>query len=447
MQPYLFRVSDYGRDWENLITENISGYALSALQDPLDPNLLFLGTEFGLFVSTNGGDDWFKFTAGVPTASVMDMAIQQRENDLVLGTHGRSIYILDDYSALRGLEEDDFDDRLAILAATPGQQYVARQTPSTRFTGSGEFRARNEPYGAMVTFVASGQDLPHPDQERERERLARQRAAGESGADGDAGPELVKVEMTVRDASGTVVRRQKFGVHQGVNRIVWGMEHDGVRPLPGGEPVPIEDGLPDGPEVPPGEYEMTLSMPGPDGATVSAVTSVELLPDPRASYTPEDRIQNYRTLLELQAMQKAAVTAVERIVRSRGDIDTVLSLIDQRKQPGVELDASLTALQEQAGELKDRLVELEKRFRTPPKTKGIVYDEDKVVNRIGLAMFYVGSSRDAPTPTAAAYTDLARVSLEQAQAAVDSFTGTDLAAFAEAVSAAGIGLFGGSTEP
>jgi hypothetical protein len=192
---------------------------------------------------------------------------------------------------------------------------------------------------------------------------------------------------------------------------------------------------------------MTLSLPGPDGETVSAVTPVQLLPDPRATYTPEERVRNYQALLELQAMQRAAVTAVERIVRSRRDIDTVLGLIEQRKQPGVELDASLTALQEQAGDLKDRLDELEKQFRTPPKTKGIVYDEDKVVNRIGLAMFYVGSSRDAPTPTAGAYTDLARAGLKQAQAAVDSFTGTDLAAFAEAVSAAGVGLFGDSAEP
>ena len=463
MQPYLFRVSDYGRNWDNLITDNISGYALSVLQDPVDPDLLFLGTEFGLFVSTNGGDDWFKFTAGVPTASVMDLAIQQRENDLVLGTHGRSIYILDDYSALRGLGEDDFDRRLAILAAAPGQQYVARQTPSTRFTGSGEFRAENEPYGVMVTFMASGQDLPHPHQERERERLARQRAAGDDSdepaeeddapdaaalaVDGDEGPDPVKVEMTVRDASGAVVRRQKFGVHQGVNRIVWSMEHDGVRPLPGGEPTPLEDGLPGGPEVPPGEYKITLSLPGPDDEAVSATTPVQLLPDPRATYTPEERVQNYQALLELQAMQEAAVTAVERIVRSRRDIDTVLGLIEQRKQPGVELDAPLAALQEQAGDLKDRLDELEKQFRTPPKTKGIVYDEDKVVNRIGLAMGYVGSSHDAPTPTAAAYTDLARVSLEQARAAVDSFMATDLGAFAEAVSAAGVGLFGDSAEP
>jgi photosystem II stability/assembly factor-like uncharacterized protein len=446
MQPYLFRASDYGRDWDSLATDAISGYALSVLQDPVDPELLFLGTEFGLFVSTDGGRDWFKFTAGVPTSSVMDLAIQQREHDLVLGTHGRSIYILDDYSALRGLREADFGQRLSIRATTPGQQYVAQQTPSTRFTGSGEFRADNEPYGVMVTFVASGQDLPHPDKDRERERLARQRAGAEPAETGEE-QQQVKVEMTVRDASGATVRRQRFAVHQGVNRIVWGMNHDGVRPLPGGEPAKLDDGLPGGPEVPPGDYQVTLSLPGPDGEAVTAASPVTVLADPRADYTPADRRQSYQVLLDLQGMQESAVTAVERIVRARADVDTVLGLVGQKKRPGIELDDSLAALQEQAGALKDGLDELEKRFRTPPETKGIVYDEDKVVNRIGLAMGYVGSSHDTPSPTAMEYVEMARAALQQGEAALEHFMSTELSAFARAVSEAGIGLFGDSVQP
>ena len=444
MKPYVFRVSDYGRDWDRLATDAVAGYALSVLQDPADPDLLFLGTEFGLWVSTNAGGDWFKFKAGVPTVSVMDMAIQQRENDLVLGTHGRSIYILDDYSALRGLAGADFDRRLAILAAAPGQQYLARQTPSTRFTGSGEFRAANEPYGVLVTFMAGGQDLRHPDEDRERERLARLRE--KEAADAET-KDPVKVELTVRDASGGVVRRQKFDVHQGVNRVVWGMEHDGVRPLPGGEPPKLEDGLPGGPEVPPGEYEITLTLPETGGDMVTATTPATVLADPRASYPPGERVQNFRALLELQGMQGAAVTAVERIVNARTDIDTVLALIDQRKRPGADLDDPLAALQKQAGELKDHLDSLEKRFRTPPKTKGIVYDDDKVVNRIGLAMGYVGSTRAAPSPTALAYADLARTTLRAAEADLDAFVSTELNAFARAVSAAGIGLFGDGAQP
>ena len=135
----------------------------------------------------------------------MDMAIQNRENDLVLGTHGRSIYVLDDYSALRGLSESDFRERLKILSVTTGQKYTASQTPSTRFTGSGEFRAENEPYGVMVTFMASGQDLPHPDEDIERGLSIKRRAASAPAVAGvenekaDKGP---RVKMTVRNDGG-----------------------------------------------------------------------------------------------------------------------------------------------------------------------------------------------------------------------------------------------------
>jgi len=444
MRPYAFRAQAYGRNWENLITGDITGYALSIVQDHIEPALLFLGTEFGLFVSTDGGGQWLKFTAGVPTVSVMDLAIQRRENDLVLGTHGRSVYVLDDYSALRGLNDSVLQRRLGILAVTPGQQYSASASPSTRFTGSGEFRADNEPYGVMVTFVASGDDLPHPDPEAERERAARQRAAGthEKSNGNPSEPKPPKVEMTVLNAAGETVRQQKFTVHQGVNRIVWNMRHDGVRPLPGADAPKLEDGLPDGPEVPPGEYRVQLSLSTANGESVTSATGVSVLRDPRSTVTEEARKRNYEALLSLQALEEAAVAAVERISHARTDTDTVIGLIEQRRQPGADLDEPLKALNDQAIEIRKGLDELEKRFQTLPDTKGMPYNDDKVVNQIGMAQYYIGSSTDAPTATAKVYVDLANRSLKEAEAAVEQFMTSDLADFRSAVAAAGIELFG-----
>ena len=126
--PYAFRVSDYGKRWTNLITPDVRGYCLSILQDPVDPNLLFLGTEFGLFVSQDGGRRWMQWKHGLPTCSVMDIAFQTRENDLVLGTHGRSIYVIDDVSALRTLNEKVVGEKLHLFPIPPAQQYVVRQT-------------------------------------------------------------------------------------------------------------------------------------------------------------------------------------------------------------------------------------------------------------------------------------------------------------------------------
>jgi photosystem II stability/assembly factor-like uncharacterized protein len=449
MKPYAFRVEGHGRDWENLVTADIRGYALSILQDHVDPQLLFLGTEFGLFVSADGGRHWLKFTAGVPTVSVMDLAIQPRENDLVLGTHGRSAYVLDDYSALRGLNESVLQERLGILAVTPGQQYRASASPSTRFTGSGEYRADNEPYGVMITYVASGDDLPHPDPDAERERAARQRAAVapdeiHTEPQDNSAP---KIELTVRDSAGEIVRKQRFAVHQGINRIVWGMTHDGVRPLPGPEPAKLEDGLPDGPEVPPGDYRVQLSLTSSDGSAKTAESGVSVLRDPRSDASPEGRLRNYRTLLALQGLKQNAVDAVERITRARADTETVIGLIGQHRQPGAELDESLKVLNDQAIAIRKGLDNLEQRFRTLPKTRGHPFDDDKVVNRIDEASYYVASRNDAPTATATAYIEIATRSLREAEAAVDHFMVTELVEFRQATEAAAIGLFESATNP
>lgn len=435
MAPYVYRVEDYGRRWTSLVGGPVRGYALSILQDPVDPRLLFLGTEFGLFVSTDGGEDWFQFTPGVPTVSVMDLAIQPRENDLVLGTHGRSIYVVEDYRALRGLDEGVLGQRMRILSAGPGQQYVAGQTPSTRFTGSGEFRAENAPYGVMVTFVASGDDLPHPDDEAERSRRAR------LGTDAAKDP---KVELSVRDAAGELIRRQRLPVLRGVNRVVWDLRRDGVRPMPGGEPAKLEDGLPAGPEVPPGIYEITLSLPGSEGAEALDSARVEVLADPRSTVSPQARELNYQARLQLQELREQTVTAVERIVRARQDVDTVLGLIALRRQPGADLEEPLAGLKSRGEALKEGLDELEGRFRTPPKTRGIVYEDDKVVSRIGMAEYYVGSSLDQPSPAAGPYVEAARQAVNGALAELDTFLSGEISAYAEAVDQAGVGLFGGS---
>jgi hypothetical protein len=259
-----------------------------------------------------------------------------------------------------------------------------------------------------------------------------------------------KVSLIVKDDSGAVIRRQQFPLRQGINRVVWAMDHDGVRPMPTDDPAAdaaaIEDGLPPGAEVPAGDYEVTLSLAAGDGngEAVTATTRVSVLPDPRSDISAAARQRNYRALLELQALQEQAVTAVERIARARADITTVRALLERHEQPGGALPETLQALNERAGAVGQRLDELEQRFRTPPKTRGIVYDDDKVATRIGLAMGYVGSSRDAPTPTAEVYVQAARQALAAATAELERFAESELADFSQAVSAAGIGLFGGA---
>ena len=170
--PYVYRTDDCGKTWKSLATADLRGYALSIEQDPADKDLLFLGTEFGLYASIDGGARWMPWTHGVPTTSVMALAIHPRELDLVIGTHGRALYVLDDIRPLRTLSEKTLAEPVHLYETGPAQQHWNAAEPGGFAFGSGEFRGENEPYGAILTFSLNGPGLPYPDDKKERERKA-----------------------------------------------------------------------------------------------------------------------------------------------------------------------------------------------------------------------------------------------------------------------------------
>ncbi len=440
MRPFVYRVENHGNRWTRLSTDGMYGYALSVLQDSVDPDLLFVGTEFGLHVSINAGESWTKFTAGVPTVSVMDMAIQERESDLVLGTHGRAAYVIDDFSALRNLSAEDFEARLKVLSVSPGQQYNARQSPSSRFTGSGEFRADNEPYGVMLTFMASGEDLPHPDAKAERTRkIGLREAAARSGVQKDEqgqdkeASKPTRLSVTIKDADGETIRSYKTDVYQGINRLTWSMQRDGIRPVSTDKQKEPDNGLPAGPMVLPGHYEITVEL-----AESSATTSVEILKDPRSPYSMEDLQANYDARLSLMTMQDTANRALRQINAARADIETINRLLSQQLEQNE--DENLEALKKQTEEVKTALDELEKLYRTPKNTKGITYDGDTVAAKLGAAGSYVRPGNGAPSATAENYFEMLRSSLALATDKVNTFMAGDLAKLRERVNSAGITL-------
>lgn len=396
MTPYAFRVENYGRDWEGITTDDVSGYALSVRQDLVDPNLLFLGTEFGLFVSTNGGDDWMKWTAGVPTVSVMDLAIQARETDLVLGTHGRGVFVIDDYSALRGLQADDFEaEGLTLLSVTPGQQYNVGQTPSSRFGGSTLFQGENEPYGALITLLANGDGLPHPDEEQERARkAAEQEAAGDDEGNGEDGPPKPEATVEIADAAGTVIRIFTADLHQGVNRIVWNLRRDGAEPV-----KPPEDGiLPSGAEVAPGTYTATVSWGDHE---VSG--NVEVLADPRIDVDTTALEAKSRALLAWRDMVSTMNRAIRTLNEAEEAVNTLKGIADKRKKAmdgDLADDHPLAVFISNAEEAGQAVSDLLDTFRTPPDTKGIVDNSFRVSQGVFSANFYLSGTYGAPTPVA-----------------------------------------------
>ncbi|MCK7530274.1 MAG: hypothetical protein MZV63_04070 [Marinilabiliales bacterium] len=149
---YLYHTKDSGKNWKRIIDDtDVWGYLLCFVQDPVEPKLMFAGTEYGLYVSFNGGESWNKWTSGYPTVSTYDMVIHPREHDLVIGTFGRALWVLDDIRPLRALAKEGdgllnskmaaFDAPVAYMAYTK----IFPVTISTEMRCTGEKTASREP--------------------------------------------------------------------------------------------------------------------------------------------------------------------------------------------------------------------------------------------------------------------------------------------------------------
>ena len=278
--PYVYRSDDRGRDW-TLISGDLPerGTVHTLVEDHVDPNLLFVGTEFGVFFTQNGGEQWVELTGGMPTIAVRDLEIQRRESDLVLGTFGRGIRILDDYSPLRvaaatvrGAEAYLFEVKPTWLYAE--DDYYGYGPKG--FLGETFFTAPNPPFGAVFTYhLADGlKSLKKSRREAERKRQKdgednpypnRARLAEEAAEDEPA------IEFSIHRGDGTLIRRITGPTGKGIHRVAWDLR------LPPPDPVDLAppgfrapwDNEPSGPLVAPGTY--TVQMYKRQGGTRAAL--------------------------------------------------------------------------------------------------------------------------------------------------------------------------------
>lgn len=430
--PYVFKTTNYGKDWTSLVTPELRGYCLALAQDPVKEDLLFLGTEFGLYVSLNGGKQWLPWKHGLPTASVMALLVHPREHDLVIGTHGRAAYVLDDIRPLRALSADVLKEPIHLFEVPEAQQYMVKQTGASRFPGNTEFRGENRPYGALLTYSLNFDGLPTPKEEEERRKKEASTGAGArpGGEEEDRRPQ---VEIKISDADGKVIRTFKRPAVLGVNRAVWDLRRDRFRePRREERPAFFE---PRYLEVLPGTYTVAIKYKDKE-----AQGAVRVAADPRYQMRPEDRQANWQTLARAGALQERLTDAIERLRGTCGDIDVVLKkLAERKKDPNEEDTPEAKELKKSGKALKDALTAMEKRLWQPPDTKGIVADTDAWA-KVSYVLRAVGSSWDAPTPAELDYLRQAEALAAKVLADNDQLFSTQVAAFRQKVAAAGIEL-------
>ena len=239
-KPYLFKTTDGGKTWF-LINNNLpeKGSTYTFAEDYVDKNLLFVGTQFGLFFSNDGGNEWIPLKNGLPTECVMDMEIQKDEDDLVVSTFGRGVYILDDYSPLRFLSKEKLKQDAFIFPIKDGLMFIEANPFGFRgvgFMGSGFYSAPNPQVGAVITYYIKDEykTLKELRRDAEKEELKK-------GEDIKFPPyDTLKREseepdayflFTVTDEEGHTVRKIKNDIKKGINRIVWDFRYDKFTPI------------------------------------------------------------------------------------------------------------------------------------------------------------------------------------------------------------------------
>ncbi|HSU82666.1 MAG TPA: hypothetical protein VLR69_09625 [Thermoanaerobaculia bacterium] len=474
-KTYVYRTDDWGKTWKSLATPDLRGYAHVMEQDPGDKDLLFLGTEFGLWVSNDGGAHWMKWAHGVPPSPVMGLAIQPRELDLVIGTHGRSVYVIDDIRPLRTLSETTLAEPVHLYGVSPAQQHWNAGEPGGFGLGAGEYRGENEPYGAILTYSLSGPGLPYPDEKKERARKEEEREArlrqeegrpvtglpqtpqelsasetpgkatpaakGEAAAKpGEKTPERPKaeetkeVEIRIADASGKTIRTFTAPAKQGVSRAVWDLTTDAPKQFPSEKPPMPHPSS--GAEVIPGTYAATIKM-----GDHEAMGTVQVMADPRSKNTEEGWRARYAAVQRALALQGALAEAAQRIRDTKADIDAVVARVQAQKkdQTPPAKDAKPDPLAESANKLKGELDKLELRVWTPYDAVGIQPGTD-AASKAFYAFYYTLSSMAPPSPTHLEYLRQAEKATNDVLADVNRLFETDVAAFRKQADAAGARL-------
>jgi photosystem II stability/assembly factor-like uncharacterized protein len=294
--PYLFHTTDFGKKWDRMVGPgDVQGYVLSFIQDPEEPDLQFLGTEHGLWVSIDGGTQWTRWTVGFPTVPVMDMEIHPREQDLVVGTFGRAAYVLDDLAPLRAYAGDY--DKIAesgLTVFTPPVAYLAdtRNPPGYYFSGDAYFEGENRPWGARISYDVRWHE--------------------EGG-----GEKKDTVVIRVMDPQGHLVRTLRQVPEQGLNRALWRLDRKGVRVdfnAEAPERQAREQG--GGGSVLPGTYNLEFAF-----REDTARTSLEVRADPRRDYDLVGmKLKQVKTDLLLQRLDSLdqALTSLRKCKESAG---------------------------------------------------------------------------------------------------------------------------------
>jgi photosystem II stability/assembly factor-like uncharacterized protein len=374
MRPYIYTTPDYGKSWRMLARGIPEGSFVRAVrEDPRRKGLLFAGTETGVFVSKNAGEDWEPLQLNLPTAPVHDLVIHG--NDLLVATHGRAFWILDDISPLRQASEQERKAAVWLYDPAPALRIHARGGPKEALTSG-----QNPPPGAIIYFEV-----------KEKPKAASLEILDSAGklVRKYASSELQPLEEPLDPEDDKP--KPQLEVKPGLNRFVWDLRYEPAPRVKDYYLYEYEEGA-KGPMALPGKYQVKLTV---DGKTLTA--PLELKPDPRIKVSPADLEKQFITLMDIRGELTRVYTAANQIIGLRAQLHDL--------QSHVKL-AEAQALDEKMGALQDRLLNLRIKANEDSLNYGLGVD-----GSLALLAATVGGESDS-APTEAALRQLAKLKAE-----------------------------------
>ncbi len=409
--PYVYRTKDYGKSWTRIVDgTDVKSFALAILEDLEEPNLLFLGTDDGLYISLDAGNKWTKWTNGFPTVSVKDLVIHPREHDLVIGTFGRAAWILDDIRPLRAMAKNAniVNNKLELFNPPTAYQAAYQQATGSRFGADAMFNGENRSGGAQMSYYVKIDDKKGSDIEEDDNKRKSDTKMDEENEDDDKNEDTLineddeksnevsetkvkwdSIHMNIYDGERLIrTLKQKAPKESGVNKWTWRMdEKGGDRPSRRTRSRRDESG---GVSVKPGTYKVVMSF-----GDQTSETMITVKDDPRLKISSQNTNDVYSTLKQLEDLQQIAADAIEQLVESK-------TIAEEYTKTLSKLDKKVNKDNIKAS--KDIAKNIEKIIAmylgTIDKRQGITRNpEITVMQRLGQARRYVGSRQNGITST------------------------------------------------
>ena len=422
-KPYVLKSTDRGETWE-IITSGLPDKHLCwrIIQDHEQAKLLFLATDYGVFATIDGGKQWFKFSHGLPTISVRDLEIQRRENDLVIATFGRGIYVLDDYTPLRQLEPKMFKKKeFHLFDIKAAKQYPMADflIGKQGFQGNSFFVANNPAYGATWTYFNRDEFKTAKSKRKKAEEAARKakKEIPYPSVDQLIAEKLEttpKLVFTIQDSNDRVVKRLTADVSKGMKKMSWNLRNQGGR------------------QVAAGSYKVSVNRV--DAGEVKSLMKpksfqvVSCLPP---SIPTADRREVLSYYQEVRDFSKKFRRASRGFTQASEMLDKVEQAIARSDEPHYELVNELK-------KLRKNYVDLDRKLRGSREEGRIGVDSTMTISqRIGNASAF-GSSLSEPTLTQRDSLKIAKQQYAEIQPDLSQFADVTVKAFVEKARKSGV---------